>query len=179
MTRNKIAYAIRSIGGIILSGQIAMSASAQSNEAKNLKETIQWGETKEGFSLSISLDKREISRGQPVLVTVRIKNVSDMELRLVETDSEKDYSFVLKDSEGKELPKLRYQKRLEETKEEFRRKATIISPGQVIEYKTNLGRRFDLSLEGEYSIQAQRQVLTNGGVGSVTLVSNIEIVIIR
>ncbi len=54
-----------------------------------------------------------------------------------------------------------------------------VPQGEQVEHKVNLSRRFDLTLEGEYSIQAQRQVLKSTGNDSGAIVSNVEILIIH
>jgi len=179
MLKNRLIGVILGIVVITMLSQLTMNCFAKPEKDKRQKEDLLWGEANEVFFLSLSLKNREVSSGQPVLVTVRIKNVSDKELRLVETEPAKDYSFIVTDSDGKAVPQLLYQRRLRENKEEVRRTVTTVAPGQVVEHGFNLSRRFDLTLDGKYSIQAERSVLKSAGDGTVALLSNIEAVTIR
>ncbi len=129
--------------------------------------------------MSISLDQNEIDGGYPVFVTAKVKNVSEKLLLLVEDGSDVDFSFEIKDRAGKQVDDLQYQKRLREGPGVYRSKVVTVSPGEQIEYKLNLSRRFDMSLDGTYTVQAYRSVLKLEGEGGVPLASNVEILVIR
>lgn len=156
-----------------------LSVMAQEGNPKNRGEETHWGESREGFSMTIILAKKEVDAGMPVFVTVSVKNVSTEDLRLVETNPKADFTFVIKDHEGKQVNELEYQKKLHEYQEILRRKVAMVSAGQQVDYRFNLSRRFDMSLEGTYTVQAHRQVLKLKGQGTVLLSSNVETVIIR
>jgi hypothetical protein len=165
---------------VLLSSAISISAESETETETGQKATLSWGKEQEGFCLSICLENQESSAGYPVLVNVRIKNISDEELRLVQTTPERDYSFIVKDSDGNAVPMLRYQQRMQgnDDRPVFRYTRTKVAPGQVIEYGANLSRCFDLTLTGNYTIQAERIVRKSGG-GVVHLRSNIEAITIR
>jgi hypothetical protein len=119
---------------------------------------------------------------------ISIKNVSK-EPRLVWTLMDRqggyyDITFTIKDSTGKELVELPYQqtKRRIMEKKEGRPLCTILStlaPGDSVgEYDYDIGKRFDLSGGGTFTIRAQRKVRKKDDSGDDILVSNEEVVIV-
>ena len=162
------------MGGIILLQQLSMSVFAQSNEVKNLEGTIQWGVPKEGYAMSLSITNQEIAPEQAVVLTVKVKNISQKELLLIESGPGADFNFIVKDAAGKEAPKLRYQLHLEANEGVYTSNVVMsMKPGQVIEYQQNVSRRFDMSLSGKYTVQAYRNVVRKAGHLLVEIKSNI------
>ena len=170
---------------LILMGMIAMAMSMLGDDDSRLERPDNqgfshvWGEITDGFCLSVCSTNAYVSAGHPVWVTVRVKNLSGEERRWVVTSPEKEYVFNVKDADGNDVPRLRYQLRLQEDTEVPRRVVKALAPNQMIEHEINLCRHFDFSLAGEYSLQATRNTLNASGNGMVKLVSNIETISIR
>ena len=138
----------------------------------DLKSPYVWGESADGVCLSVSLKNGDLPAGQPVWVTVRVKNTAAERRPWVVTLPEGEFFFDVKDASGNDVPRLRYQLRQQEETEILRRFVKTLAPNQMIEHEINLSRRFDFSLAGEYSLQVTRVTLDASLNGMVTLVSN-------
>lgn len=125
---------------------------------QNEKEAIQWGKPVENAAISIRFDK-EINGGLPIIATMTIKNISKKStVSTVSTSAEKDYIFIVKDSENNVVKTSRYGKHVL-TRGIFRRVFVKIPPGKQVTEKVNIGRMFDMTLHDKYTIQAYRIIL--------------------
>jgi len=157
---------------LVVTSSVLVASDTQNNVLSSEDDVIDeqaMGHEAGGLSLSIRLveerDKSIQKAGYPVEVIVRITNVSDKRIFLVETTAERDFTFVIKDKNKKSTTKTRYGMRgtgitigtikIEKTS----RKSAGILPGKYLERTINIGRSYDLTLSGEYEVQALRKVL--------------------
>jgi hypothetical protein len=164
----------------VVVSQFTMNAFSESGGEGPQQDMLEWGEAKEGFILSIDMKSQEVDYEEQAIVIMRIKNVSGKERVLLEMRPQRDYSFIVKDSKGESVPLLRYQQKiLDNALVIIGRSSTTMAPGQIIEYRMNLSRCYDLSLAGKYIIQAKTTVPRLNGGSGVSLVSNVDTITIR
>jgi len=165
MSEKKIRLRLQFFVFALLLIQFGDSTMSKSDVIEKSKEAVRWGEHMEGFVMSISLDENEVPSGESLFVTVRLKNVTGKSLRLEETRPEVDFKFAVEKRDmsfsekrlfGEDVDELRYQRKLRDA--EVSPETLEVAPGEQLEYRFNLSRRFDMTTPGEYTIQAQREV---------------------
>lgn len=118
-----------------------------------------YGDTVYGFAMAVCLDKKRIESGLPVWVSVKIKNVSDKTLKILEANPLRQFSFTIVNSENNIVSKLGYQTQLDnQPKESPRNFLKELKAGESETYHFNLSRRFDLTVIGKYTVQCERKV---------------------
>lgn len=122
-----------------------------------------------GFSLAAKMEKTTFKRGEPVVVIVRIKNVSAAKAELTIGEDDRQYLFALTSSTGKKVLKLAYQRQLEANREHvLKAVGTSFKPGEFREYKFDLSIRYDLFSPGQYLVQCRREVNQRDDSGKIT-----------
>lgn len=133
----------------------------------------QWGVESEGFMMSARSEKEEVGACEPVVVAVRIKNVSDRILSFPESSPESDYGIEVKDDRGEQMPLTRYGKNVLRSGEEHRRVVTKLDPGAEHQQKLLVNRIYDMSTSGTYFVQISRDVFKRDGKGVAKVKSNV------
>lgn len=152
---------------IILSPNlIETGISQESDSTKKLNEPnsqvelrYDYGNPIYGFAMAVKVEKNKIESGLPVWVHVRIKNISDKVQKFYMYNPYKQYVFTVYTPNGKLAYKLKYQ----QIKESKRRGSAIFSgkdirPGESFTFRFNLSRRFDLSMEGKYTVECKLEI---------------------
>ena len=108
--------------------------------------------------MSIDFDKRESYGDSDVWITVWNKNVSAQTKKLSVIVPPNHYIFTVLDSDGKAVPKLRYQIYRETALWCASGYGYDIKPGERFGIRFNLSKRFDLSMMGTYTVQCYRNI---------------------
>jgi hypothetical protein len=117
-----------------------------------------WGKVVDGFQLSLRFERQEFSNGEPIIVSILMRNVSDKRLTYIrETVNGRPspiYVAVWKEQEKLKL----------ETDDNLvpRASATKVDlyPRTQHRYRLRLDKFYDLSKPGVYSVQAEYGPLT-------------------
>jgi hypothetical protein len=169
------------------SGEILLHSNEETITIGADPETIRedarrWGECKEGWVMSLRFKSNVFASASTIVADIVIRNVSrkHKERRLIVAPG-CEFTFAMKDSKGKELVELPYQTKLRHPGYGSRDSVSF-EPGQVVYDPgwTDIGRRFDLSRGGTFTIRAQGKVPKLGGyeTGVVLLESNEETITI-
>jgi len=123
------------------------------------RETSDGSKPMYGLALTMKCDRTFYEPGEPVQVTVQLKN-NAVEPRLLEvTNEQQQYRFTALDAEGKPLTPTLYQKRMENPAAvTSAAPGKMLPPGEQLEYQFNLSLRFDFSKAGKYIVQCRREV---------------------
>lgn len=123
------------------------------------------------FVLIISAPQQTVKVGLPILMKVKMENVSDHEIAYGVVpfpklgDSLRDFDITVTDNNGNVVPKTELGERLRPTKGRIRKgpPSDIVSvfsmtlqPGAIRETPVDLSRDYELNKPGVYKIQAQR-----------------------
>jgi hypothetical protein len=145
----------------ILTLMVILLPSAAAQEAKLEPE----------FVLIISAPQQTVKLGLPILMKVKMENVSDHEIGYGTVDfpksgeSWRDFDILITDENGKPVPKTERGERLRPTKGRTRKgpPSDIVSafrmtiqPGAVRETPVDLAKDYELSKPGVYKVQAER-----------------------
>lgn len=113
------------------------------------------------ISLTIKADPETVKAGSPVRIDITITNVSKQTIRVdretIEAMGESTHQFDVRDSSGNPVPETRYYRQFKGdplTWHNFRRSA--LAPGATTKDEATLTKLFDLSIPGEYTVQARR-----------------------
>ena len=126
----------------------------------------------EGLQLSLETENQAFSSGEPVLVTIVLKNVSAKERRLVGASPYKIYEFVVKDEKGVDAPLTAYGKNLAGGADHLERGEFILRPGEEKREQIEIGKLFEIGNQGTYSVTARRTVFKIESYDLAELVSN-------
>lgn len=153
-TRKNIKMVVYLVSYICLSGVISSGENVDKE-----KKYFQYGKPVSGLSLSLKVQIKKVELGRVIYAIVRIKNNTDSTQQIVLTSPQRRYFFNVTNASGKEIPKLLYQKRLDEIDKGSFSRIFIrkLKSGEFLEQKFNISRRFDLSLRGNYVIQGRRK----------------------
>lgn len=135
----------------------------------------------EGVQLTLRSSTRAVPVGNPLWVSLKVKNVSKRPQTLVVTDPEKLYSFTVKKANGGNVPLTEYGKRVREASEDSYGKAYVVfKPEQERTDQILINRIYDMGLPGRYLITAKRLVFKQDGKGAVEASSNtFEVIIMK
>jgi hypothetical protein len=112
------------------------------------------------FVITISSDSQAVGAGSDVAITVRLKNTSNRELDLSAnisslTGVDPNYIYDVRDGSGSSVPRKVYEHpELATGHVVFR----TVKPGESMSETEPIGRLFDLSKRGKYTIQVSRRV---------------------
>jgi hypothetical protein len=130
------------------------------------------GAISEGLQLAIETENRAFSSGEPVLVTIVLKNVSAKERRLVGASPYKIYKFIVKDEKGVDAPLTAFGKNLAEGVDHLERGEFVLQPWEEKREQIEIGKLFEIGNQGPYSVTAKRAVFKIESYDLAELVSN-------
>jgi hypothetical protein len=153
---------------IVVCSAIAVFAIGTGVKNKSKPKSQAWGVIIEGFQLSATPEKGVVTSGEPVRLTVRIRNTTKQDLYLATTGT--DYRVSVQRDTGKTVPLMKYGKLLENMEENgIYNIGLTIKPGQEREDVLLVSSIYDMSDPGNYSITVERKVgkITGGGVSEI------------
>lgn len=125
-----------------------------------------WGPVTEGFQMSIRLKKSRFTNGEPIRATILLRNVSDQTLGYFASIPKGNELQLLASRNGQKLyrnneprPGATFPERLKQVKNGIEWTPTL-EPGTQRESLEELTNAFDLSKNGEYTVQADQEIKT-------------------
>ena len=153
----------------------------QIESAQNAKESRpatqdpegHWGETQEGFQLSVRFEKENFRAGEPIVATVLIRNATNKNVYY------RDFVGLREDSpvcqfdvlDEQQKPVLRLTANAPDDITDGPHITRALKPGTQCRYDVKLDARFNLNQPGTFSIRARRWVHKLQGDGYVQLKS--------
>jgi hypothetical protein len=127
-----------------------------------------------------SVEKR-LTTTQPVMVTVTVRNNSKSDVITLEDTliPARDVRLAVMDSKGAKVPFTRYGEWMLKPRS-TRRESVVgheIAPGKELSVRIQADRLYDMSLEGKYTITAQRLVYGPDGKSYEVSCKPVEVVI--
>ena len=133
------------------------SVSVGMNISQGKKSRI--GQTAEGFRVSATAKKEEIASGEPAILEIRTRNVSNSSLYLGDAGPERDYRVEIWGDTGKPILPTEHGKAvLEGGGRVYMNLSILMKPGQVHEDTLDISRLYDISTSGNYSITVSRKL---------------------
>jgi hypothetical protein len=126
------------------------------------------------FELTLKSSGQVDKAPKSIEVTLVLRNVSSSTVEITETIPSQDFSFIVKTSDNRDVPKTDLGRRLEgEPWRGDRRVPKEFSPGESAQYEVDLGMLYQLNTPGSYTVRAIR-VLTSRSpaVANERIVSN-------
>lgn len=114
---------------------------------------------REGFQLSARLEKQEVKFGEPVLLHLTLKNMTQDYLPLAHTIPHGEYKLDITIQEGKNPPLTKFGQSLQQ-KEAAGNSGSglVLAPGQEQQEVVRVDQMYDLSVPGAYFITASRTI---------------------
>jgi len=111
-----------------------------------------------GLALNLQCERNFFETGEPIMVTVRLRNQSAEPRRITLLNPECQYRFSVA-AAGQPIAVTPYQQRLERMAQSVRTSTVYcLKPGEELEYRFNLALRFHLDQAGRYTVRCRRQV---------------------
>jgi phage FluMu protein gp41 len=141
--------------------------------SNGLEQKKSFGAASEGFQLSAMMDGIKLKRGEPILLKLTLKNVSQKELFVAESTAEKVYDIDVRDERGELVPLSEKGKRLYREPIMFDGVISVkVAPGQEQNVTIDLSKIYNVTATGIYSVTARRTVPKLDRSGTAELVSN-------
>ena len=148
---------------------VDQSAKASSQADKRAAGDRGTGKAK--YELSVKIKGDSAASGNPVLLTLTLRNNSEESVFVVDTGTVSDYKFEIKNAGGEVVqPSDRGRKKLASTG--FKRIVREVKPGQEISSEIDLGELFDLSAGAGYTLILKRNILMSDKEHSSEIESN-------
>jgi hypothetical protein len=149
-----------------------MKLSSNGSQASQIAAQ-QWGEVSEGFQLSASLAKDQITSGEPVLLKLSIRNTSEKALYLEEIGAEKEYKIDIRRESGEPVRLAeRGQQMMDNEGNDFMVVGVKIEPGHEQHDSIEISKLHEMTARGTYLITVRRKVRKLDRTGWTEVVSN-------
>lgn len=132
-----------------------------------------WGDPVDGCRISASVVSSKIPAGQPVVLTVVLRNDGQREARFARLSKWFEYDYTITVADGQSVPLTRFgQQQRRFTEVGGPAVLQELEPGQEVVSKVEISRLYDLTLSDRYVIEASKALLSQNGQGSVKVASN-------
>jgi hypothetical protein len=111
------------------------------------------------WSVSATVVDPKVHVGQPIKLTITLRNISPHTLVVIDRSELGDYLFILKDAQGRLIDYNSDTKRLLDQYNDgtvFRSAPTEVGPGQDLKASVTLSDFYPALRPGKYSVQAER-----------------------
>jgi hypothetical protein len=102
--------------------------------------------------------KPAFAPGEPVIITLTLRNETEAEIYRIDTNSIRDNQLEIKNSAGEKMPLSERGKKVLESPV-LRCIVSRMGPGQVVQYEINVLDAYDLSRSGAYTVIVKRTIL--------------------
>lgn len=124
-----------------------------------------------GLELVASLQKTEVTHSDPVVLKLVLINKSGAPIEYVDQFGPIDLHFLITAPDGKPAASTVYAKK-EAARGPYSSKKTVLEPGEHRNWYVLLTRYCDMSIDGTYTIQVQRDFSIVGKADAVPVISN-------
>jgi hypothetical protein len=127
------------------------------------------GQSQQGapFSLTLQAVQSTVQLGSPILVELTTTNNLSQPLKLGKSNPGSEYQIDVRDERGQVVAQTELYKQLQNPEYVFRMTNQILKPRESAKEQFNIGKFFDFTKPGTYSIQVQRLVPRQYGSGAV------------
>ena len=127
------------------------------------------GQSQQGspFSLTLQAVNATVQQGAPILVELTTTNNLSQPLKLGKSNPGSEYQMDVRDAQGQPVAQTALYKDLQNPQYVFRLTTQILKPQESAKEQVDIGKFFDLTKPGTYSVQIQRLVPRQYGSGTV------------
>src|SRR5262249_21543663 len=122
------------------------------------------------LKITIVAAQNSVKAGDPIEITVTMKNMSDHDITMVAVGSnskaELNYEIIARDKNGEMLNETIYGKGLKGGVAGSRKLFTL-KPGAEITETSDINKLYDMSMPGEYVIQVEKELPASEGKGMI------------
>lgn len=126
-----------------------------------------------GVSLFVQLNKKIFDRSDPFFVEVVVSNKSSEIVKLWESIPERDFEIEVKTSKGAIVPRTAYGQKLRDMRQAYKTILITLKKDETYTRRLEIGKVFELSRPGDYSIKVKRAIQDDMGKRYSTLTSSI------
>jgi hypothetical protein len=131
------------------------------------------GTPSEGFKLSAKAANSVVKQGEPILLKLSLKNITQSDLYIVETTSDQDYEIEVVNERGEYMSPTKRGQLLKGNPTLFTKVIGVkVAPGQERQVNIEVDQLHDMSARGTYTITAKRRVPKRGAGGTAEVISN-------
>jgi hypothetical protein len=136
---------------------ICAMADSESNKVMIVESKTQSEKELQGQAISIKTKKAVFVPGEPIILTISLKNVSTNDIEIVGPILA-GYDIEVLGPTGEKVPLTLYGKMRFENSRLGSRAVNMLKPGTDFSLEVNLSRLFDMTLRGKYIVSAQSVV---------------------
>jgi hypothetical protein len=138
------------------------------------------GSVCEGFQLSASVEPTTIPLGDPIVLTLALKNTTKVNLYLASSGPEKDFMTNVRREDGRSVDVSEYGRKLLLNRGViYARFGVKAGPGEVLKYALELNKIYDMSSGGTYLVTIKRDIRTRDRRALTQVVSNTVKVVVK
>lgn len=137
---------------------ICAMADSESRKEMNVEAKREWGKETQGHAISIMAKNAVVSPGDPIILTISLKNVGTEDIRVLETAPLAAYAIEVLGPNGEKVPLTLYGKLSLESHRLGSRSVSILKPGAESSVEIHLNRMFDFTIPGKYTVSVQRAI---------------------
>lgn len=125
-----------------------------------------------GIQLTLRTLKENFRSDEEVLLWLRVRNSTRRSVFLVETYSEREYKFDVKNEKGEGVPLTEEGERLLNNNAIYRSGPLMIEPGEEKQHNVSINRIYNMTTPGMYTVTVRRKVFKLNGQQFAEAVSN-------
>jgi hypothetical protein len=124
-----------------------------------------------GLKLTIRAEKPVAETSRPVVIQIELSNQSNTPITMRDNlFADRDYELYLRDDKGKEVPFTKWGRDLRTGPIHGSGNDFTLAPGEKYTDKENLSALYEISLPGNYTVEACREVYVWGNIYSNKIV---------
>lgn len=114
-----------------------------------------------------------IKISEPILIRITLTNTSDTQIRVIETNPDKEYRLTVRDDAGKPVSRSAYGKEMSDPQGPLDRNfAKVLQPKESSEMQLDLHKFFDFDGPGRYTVSVTRKVYKMEPHSGIEIASN-------
>jgi len=156
----------------VMSSAVAI-ATLRAPDNTRSKPGCREGTVCEGFQLSTRVERETIHPGEPIVLTLLLKNTTKGRLYLSSSGPEKDFLIVVRRADGQTVQVTEYGRNLLLNRGViYARFSVKADPGEVLKYDLELNKQYDLSSGGTFFVTVRRDIRTRNRKAMTQVASN-------
>lgn len=109
--------------------------------------------------IRLDFAEKKVDSSEPIVLLIEFENLSGRTILLTISDIETIFDIKVEDANSKVMPLTRYGQRKiqgDNVSDQFMRSIQNVKPGEKKDFKILLNRMYDMSIPGEYSVNAKK-----------------------
>lgn len=123
---------------------------------------IEWGSVIEDLAISLSVDQPVFRLGDTIPLHIALRNFGTTPITIVMRSPWIDFSLLVRDENGREIPESDYMRQMRETAAQARRAMHQLMPGDVVTETLDLDKAYELKIPGLYTVSANHTTFKKG-----------------